>query len=91
VHHVAFRTPDDTQYDAWAERLNALRIPNSGKVEPLLFSQPLFPRAERHPVEIATTGPGFATDEPLETLGERLALRVPGPQRARHRSRLKPL
>ena len=24
--------------------------------------------------EIATDGPGFATDEPLETLGERLSL-----------------
>ena len=50
VHHVAFRTPDDAQYDAWAERLADMRIPNSGKVDRYLFPQPVFPRAERHPV-----------------------------------------
>ena len=32
VHHVAFRTPD-AQYDAWAERLDELRVQNSGKID----------------------------------------------------------
>src|SRR5213076_967448 len=32
VHHVAFRTAD-AEYDAWADRLNKLRVPNSGKVD----------------------------------------------------------
>src|SRR5688500_5985981 len=36
VHHVAFRTPDD-KYEAWADRLNTLRIPNSGKVDRFWF------------------------------------------------------
>jgi glyoxalase family protein len=74
VHHVAFRTPDDTQYDAWAERLNALRIPNSGKVDRFYFRSLYFREPNGILFEIATDGPGFATDEPLETLGERLAL-----------------
>ena len=42
--------------------------------------------------EIATDGPGFAVDEPLETLGERLALPpFLEPQRARIEAGLKPL
>ncbi|HEX5869365.1 MAG TPA: VOC family protein, partial [Longimicrobium sp.] len=32
VHHVAFRTPD-ADYQAWAARLNELRIPTSGQVD----------------------------------------------------------
>ncbi|HET7094635.1 MAG TPA: VOC family protein, partial [Thermomicrobiales bacterium] len=32
VHHVAFRSPD-ADYDAWADRLNELGVPNSGKVD----------------------------------------------------------
>jgi glyoxalase family protein len=74
VHHVAFRTPDDTQYDAWADRLNSLRIPNSGKVDRFYFRSLYFREPNGILFEIATDGPGFATDEPLETLGERLAL-----------------
>jgi glyoxalase family protein len=74
VHHVAFRTPDDTQYDAWADRLNALRIPNSGKVDRFYFRSLYFREPNGILFEIASDGPGFAADEPLETLGERLAL-----------------
>jgi glyoxalase family protein len=74
VHHVAFRTPDDTQYDAWAERLNALRIPNSGKVNRYYFRSLYFREPNGILFEIATDGPGFAADESMETLGERLAL-----------------
>jgi glyoxalase family protein len=42
--------------------------------------------------EIATDGPGFATDEPLETLGEKLALPpFLEPQRAEIEAGLKPI
>jgi glyoxalase family protein len=74
VHHVAFRTPDDAQYDAWAERLNALRVPNSGKVDRFYFRSLYFREPNGILFEIATDGPGFATDEPLEALGEKLSL-----------------
>ena len=50
VHHVAFRTPNDEQYHAWTHRLNAARHPQLRRDRPVLFSQSLFPRAERHPV-----------------------------------------
>ena len=74
VHHVAFRTPDDAQYDAWAERLKAMRIPNSGKVDRFYFHSLYFREPNGILFEIATDGPGFATDEPLDKLGEKLSL-----------------
>ncbi len=74
VHHVAFRTPDDAQYDAWAKKLADLGIPNSGKVDRYYFRSLYFREPNGILFEIATDGPGFATDEPLATLGEKLAL-----------------
>jgi glyoxalase family protein len=74
VHHIAFRTPDDAQYDAWAERLKGLRIPNSGKVDRFWFHSLYFREPNGILFEIATDGPGFGIDEPLETLGESLVL-----------------
>ena len=74
VHHVAFRTPDEAQYRGWAERLAALRVPNSGPVDRHYFRSLYFREPGGVLFEIATDGPGFAVDEPLESLGERLAL-----------------
>ncbi|BAT58371.1 putative ring-cleaving dioxygenase MhqA [Variibacter gotjawalensis] len=74
VHHVAFRTPNDQEYAAWAERLAQLRIPNSGPVDRFYFKSLYFREPNGILFEIATDGPGFATDEPMETLGEKLAL-----------------
>jgi glyoxalase family protein len=73
VHHVAFRTPD-AEYGAWAERLNAMRIPNSGKIDRFYFKSLYFREPNGILFEIASDGPGFAADEPLEKLGEKLAL-----------------
>jgi glyoxalase family protein len=74
VHHVAFRTPDATQYAAWAARLNELGIRNSGAIDRFYFRSLYFREPNGILFEIATDGPGFATDEPMETLGEKLAL-----------------
>ena len=74
VHHVAFRTPDETQYHAWTARLRELGIPNSGEVDRFYFRSLYFREPNGILFEIATDGPGFATDEPMETLGEKLAL-----------------
>ena len=73
VHHVAFRVRDD-EYDGWVDRLQRLRIPSSGPVDRFYFRS-LYTREPNGILyEIATDGPGFATDEPLEALGERLSL-----------------
>jgi glyoxalase family protein len=74
VHHVAFRTPNETEYSAWAERLNSMGLRNSGKVDRFYFRSLYFREPNGILFEIATDGPGFHADEPMEHLGERLAL-----------------
>jgi glyoxalase family protein len=74
VHHVAFRTPDEESYRDCAERLRSARVPSSGPVDRFYFRSLYFREPNGILFEIATDGPGFATDEPLETLGETLAL-----------------
>jgi glyoxalase family protein len=91
VHHVAFRIPD-ADYAAWADRLTQLRIPSSGPVDRFYFRSLYFREPNGILFEIATDGPGFAADEPLEHLGERLSI----PPFLEHRRReieagLKPL
>ena len=74
VHHVAFRTPDEEQYHAWTKRLTDIGIGNSGEIDRFYFRSLYFREPNGILFEIATDGPGFATDEPMETLGEKLAL-----------------
>jgi len=73
VHHVAFRVEDDA-YDAWAERLSSLSVPNSGKIDRYWFRSLYFREPNGVLFEIATDGPGFAVDEDAETLGEKVVL-----------------
>jgi glyoxalase family protein len=74
VHHVAFRTPTYEEYDAWAERLNAMGMPNSGKVDRFWFRSLYMREPNGILFEIATDGPGFAVDEDPQTLGESVVL-----------------
>jgi glyoxalase family protein len=92
VHHVAFRTPDETQYHAWTQRLDELRVPNSGEVDRFYFRSLYFREPNGILFEIATDGPGFATDEPMAMLGEKLALPpFLEPRRAAIEAGLKPI
>jgi glyoxalase family protein len=91
VHHVAFRTPDQ-DYEAWAERLNTLGIPNSGEVDRYWFRSLYFREPNGILFEIASDGPGFAVDEDPATLGEAVVLPpfLEG-QRAQIVAQLKPI
>jgi glyoxalase family protein len=73
VHHVAFNIPF-AEYDAWAERLRQMRIPNSGKVDRFWFRSLYFREPNGILFEIATDAPGFGADEPMDRLGETLSL-----------------
>lgn len=91
VHHVALRTTQG-DYDAWVDRLAEARVPSSGPVDRFYFRSLYFRDPNGILFEIATDGPGFTADEPLETLGEKLSL----PPFLEHRRReiesaLKPL
>lgn len=73
VHHVAFRVESEKALDWWNDRYNELQIGNSGIVDRFYFKA-LYARIGHILIEISTDGPGFATDEPYETLGESLSL-----------------
>jgi len=92
VHHVAFRVPDKPAIHEWARRLSDMRVPNSGEVERYYFRSLYFREPGGNLFEIASDDPGFAVDEPLESLGETLSLPpfLEG-QRAMIEARLKPL
>ncbi|MCK5501797.1 MAG: ring-cleaving dioxygenase, partial [Tritonibacter mobilis] len=74
VHHVAFRVPDVSTIHNWAQRLSEFRIPSSGEVERYYFRSLYFREPGGNLFEIATDTPGFAVDEPFETMGEALSL-----------------
>ena len=74
VHHVAFRTPNEQEYHAWAARLNELGVPNSGEVDRYWFRSLYFREPNGVLFEIATDGPGFAVDEDAATLGQKVVL-----------------
>ena len=91
VHHLALRTPDG-EYEDWVRRLRDLRVPSSGPVDRYYFRSLYFREPGGVLFEIATDGPGFHADEPLETLGERLALPpFLEPRRAEIEAGLRPL
>jgi glyoxalase family protein len=67
-------------------------VPSSGEVERYYFRSLYFREPGGVLFEIATDGPGFGVDEPMETLGERLALPpFLEPRRAAIEAGLKPL
>lgn len=92
VHHVAFRLRDEAEHKAWNAHLNRVGLPNSGLVDRYYFKSLYFRISSGILFELATDGPGFDSDEPLETLGERLALPpFLEPRRAQIEAGLQPL
>ncbi|MEV4421035.1 VOC family protein [Patulibacter sp. NPDC049589] len=73
VHHIAWGAKDD-EHEAWRERLAGA----GAKITPVIDRDYFHAIYFREPggvlFEIATLGPGFATDEPKEHLGEQLRL-----------------
>jgi glyoxalase family protein len=74
VHHVAFRTPDDEEHAAWRERIRAAGLGVTPQIDRYYFRSIYFREPGGVLFEIATDGPGFATDEDAAHLGERLSL-----------------
>ncbi|MCA1668325.1 MAG: ring-cleaving dioxygenase [Thermomicrobia bacterium] len=74
VHHIAFRTPDDAEQRAWRERIAAAGLRVTPEIDRFYFRSIYFREPGGVLFEIATDGPGFATDEPVASLGASLAL-----------------
>ena len=92
VHHVAFRVSTVEEHTEWERHLNARGVSNSGIIDRYYFRSIYFREPNGVLFELATDGPGFDVDEPMETLGERLALPpFLEPRRAQIEAQLKPL
>ena len=73
VHHVAWAsTPDE--HEAWGERVLAAGGRPTPVIDRFYFRSIYFREPSGVLFEIATLGPGFTVDEPLESLGEKLSL-----------------
>ena len=73
VHHVAWASPPDEQ-EAWRRRALEAGASPTPVIDRFYFRSIYFREPSGVLFEIATIGPGFTTDEPLEHLGERLSL-----------------
>jgi glyoxalase family protein len=73
VHHVAWASPMD-EHEAWRERVLDAGLHPTPVIDRFYFRSIYFREPSGVLFEIATLGPGFATDEPAEHLGERLSL-----------------
>lgn len=74
VHHVAFRVDNEEELKQWIEKIDAEGFRHSGYVDRYYFRSLYFREPNGILFELATDGPGFATDEELDHLGESLAL-----------------
>jgi len=73
VHHLAWASlPGD--HEAWRQRVARAGMRPTPVIDRFYFKSVYFREPSGVLFEIATIGPGFATDEPLEHLGERLSL-----------------
>jgi glyoxalase family protein len=74
VHHIAFRTPDDSTQAAARMILTDLNHHVSPVMDRNYFHSIYYREPEGALFEIATDNPGFTVDEPLATLGTSLKL-----------------
>ncbi|MBW3627728.1 MAG: VOC family protein [Gemmatimonadetes bacterium] len=90
VHHFALRVPEMDAVQQWADRLDDLGYVNSGVVERYYFRSVYVREPNGVFFELATDGPGFEVDGPLD--GDHLKLPpFLEPRRAEIETRLKPL
>lgn len=74
VHHIAFRVADDAQHLAAHEQLVAAGAHVSPVIDRAYFKSIYYREPAGVLFEIATDQPGFAIDESVETLGQKLSL-----------------
>jgi glyoxalase family protein len=73
IHHVAWCSGMD-EHPAWQAKVDAAGGQPTPVIDRFYFRSIYFFEPSHVLFEIATDGPGFTADEPLETLGERLSL-----------------
>jgi glyoxalase family protein len=90
VHHVALRVPDSQPLGEWSDRLSSLGYRNTGIVDRHYFKS-VYVREPNHVLfELATDGPGFDVDGPIDA--DRLSLPpFLEPRRAEIEAKLAPI
>jgi glyoxalase family protein len=73
VHHVAWASTID-EHERWRERAISAGAQPTPVIDRFYFRSIYFREPSGVLFEIATLGPGFTVDEPLEGLGEKLSL-----------------
>jgi glyoxalase family protein len=81
VHHVAFQTPTDEDQSAMRSAVRAMGFGPTPQIDRHWFRSVYFRESNGVLFELATSDPGYASDEPLSDLGGRLVL--PGEFEAR--------
>ncbi len=74
MHHIAWRTQDDAHLEALREELQRIGLSPTPIIDRFWFHSVYFREPGGVLFELATDGPGFGVDEPIERLGERLVL-----------------
>jgi len=74
VHHVAFQTPTDDDQAAMRRAVRSMGLRPTSPVDRHWFRSVYFREFDGVLFELATNGPGYASDEPLDDLGGRLVL-----------------
>jgi glyoxalase family protein len=74
VHHVAFQTPTDDDQEAMRSAVRAKGLNPTSQINRHWFRSVYFREFGGVLFELATNGPGYDSDEPLDALGETLVL-----------------
>ncbi|HUK51549.1 MAG TPA: VOC family protein, partial [Terriglobales bacterium] len=74
IHHIAMAVNSDEDQVAVMRRLSALGIKHSGIIDRFWFKSLYFRDLEGNLLEVATKGPGYSVDEPMDQLGTKLVL-----------------
>lgn len=77
VHHLAFSVPTYEGLLKWKRRLQDLGMPASGPMPRGYFTSLYFRDPDGQVLEIATAGPGYAVDEPIDALGRGVMAQKP--------------
>jgi glyoxalase family protein len=74
VHHVAFKTPTDDDQESMRKAVRSRGLRPTQQIDRHWFRSVYFREHGGILFELATSEPGYDSDEPLESLGERLVL-----------------
>ena len=74
VHHVAFQTPTDDDQAAMRKAVSRHSVRPTNQIDRHWFRSVYFREPNGVLFELATSEPGYDSDEPLDELGERLVL-----------------